>query len=82
MLKTVTIGSYHYPIRGLVAMVAGTMMLVSISIMMSFANLNTYIISYMRVNDPTLTYADFIFISQGRTLVSGTRTLSMNRWFP
>jgi hypothetical protein len=74
MLKTVTIGSYHYPVRGLVAMVASTMMLVSISIINSFANLNTYIISYMRVSDPTLTYADFIFISQGQGLVSGTMT--------
>jgi hypothetical protein len=77
-MQMVTMGSYHYPIRGLMAMAAGTMMLVSISIMMSFANLNTYIISYMRDRtDPTLTYAEFIFISQGRTLVSGTMTYSI-----
>jgi hypothetical protein len=49
------------------------MMLLSISLVNSFANLNTYNIFYMRdQTDPSLTYADFIFISQGRTLVSGT----------
>jgi hypothetical protein len=77
-MQTVKMGSYHYLIWGLVNMAAGTIMLVSISIMMSFANLNTYVISYMRDRtDPTLTYAEFIFISQGRTLVSGTMTYSI-----
>ena len=72
MLRTVTISGSRYPVRGFVSMLAGTLLLFSISIMMSFANLNTYIISYMRARtDPSLTYADFIFISQGRTFVTG-----------
>ena len=63
---------YRYPLRGLATMLAGTMMLVAVSIMMSFPNLNTYMISYMRARtNPEYSYSDFIWISQGRSIVCG-----------
>ena len=53
-------------------MLAGTTMLIAVSIMMSFPNLNTYMISYMRARtDPEYAYSDFIWISQGRSIVCG-----------
>ena len=63
---------HRYPLRGLATMLAGTMMLVAVSIMMSFPNLNTYMISYMRARtNPEYSYSDFIWISQGRSIVCG-----------
>ena len=35
------------------------------------SNLMTYMISYMRVENEDLTYADFVYVSTGRSLVSG-----------
>ena len=62
----------RYSIRGLATMLAGTTMLVAVSIMMSFPNLNTYMISYMRARTNTeYAYSDFIWISQGRSIVCG-----------
>ena len=31
----------------------------------------TYMISYMRVDNEDLTYADFVYVTTGRSLVSG-----------
>jgi len=72
MLRSVVIFGTRYPLRGLATMLAGTMMLVAVSIMMSFPNLNTYMISYMRARtNPEYSYSDFIWISQGRSIVCG-----------
>lgn len=35
------------------------------------ANLNTYVISYLRSRDKSVTYADWIFVSTSRTFVTG-----------
>ena len=35
------------------------------------SNLMTYMISYMRVDNEDLTYADFVYVSTGRSLVAG-----------
>ena len=35
------------------------------------ANLNTYVISYLRANDPSITYGDWIFVSQAKALLGG-----------
>ena len=35
------------------------------------ANLNTYVISYIRNYDPSITYADWVLVSQAKTFAIG-----------
>ena len=64
-MRSFTVSGARYLWRGTASLAAGTALLLSISVQMSFSNLNTYIISYMRARtNPELTYADFIYISQ------------------
>ena len=35
------------------------------------ANLNTYVISYLRQYDENITYGDWIFVSQAKALIGG-----------
>jgi hypothetical protein len=71
-MRTVRVFGTACSMRGLLTMVSGTLIMISISATYSFPNLNTYMISYMRNRtDETLTYADFVFISQGRSLIGG-----------
>ena len=37
----------------------------------SLANLNTYVISYLRSKDPSVDYGDWIFVSQAKALLGG-----------
>ena len=72
VVRTLNIYGTSYPIRGLFVAFAALTMMISISAQYSFGNLNTYMISYMKARvDENLTYADFIFISQGRAFLSG-----------
>ena len=71
-MRAIKIRGTKYPLRGLVVVLAATTMMISISAQYSWGNLNTYMISYMKARvDPDLTYADFVFIAQGRAFLSG-----------
>ena len=71
-MRAIKIRGTKYPLRGLVVVLAATTMMISISAQYSWGNLNTYMISYMKNRtDSSLTYADFIFISQSQNFVNG-----------
>ncbi|TRY67487.1 hypothetical protein TCAL_07649 [Tigriopus californicus] len=69
---TIRIRGNLYSKRGIAALIGGCLMLISFSIDFSYANLNTYVISYLRHEvTPSTDYADWIFVSTSKTLVQG-----------
>ena len=59
--------------KGLSCALGGFILCLSFASDFSYPNLNTYITSYMRTTgyNPTLTYADFVFLSTTKTVVQG-----------
>ena len=56
-MRSFTVSGARYSWRGMASLAAGTALLLSISVMMSFSNLNTYIILYLRARtDLKLTF--------------------------
>ncbi|TRY72373.1 hypothetical protein TCAL_09716 [Tigriopus californicus] len=62
------IGSWTLPKRGLFVLFGSTLILVACSLDYSYGNLNTYVTSYLRKNNPQITYADWVFVSQSKTI--------------
>jgi len=59
--------------KGLTCVLGGFILCLSFASDFSYPNVNTYLTSYMRTTgyNPTLTYADFVFLSTTKTVVQG-----------
>merc|ERR1711892_1459671 len=59
--------------RGLTCVLGGFILCLSFASDFSYPNINTYLTSYMRTTgyNPSLTYADFVFLSTTKTVVQG-----------
>ena len=59
--------------KGLTCVLGGFILCLSFASDFSYPNINTYLTSYMRTTgyNPTLTYADFVFLSTTKTVVQG-----------
>ena len=61
------------PTQGLSCVIGGFILCLSLASDFSYPNINTYLTSYMRTTgyNPTLTYADFVFLSTSKVVVQG-----------
>merc|ERR1712106_1150487 len=61
------------PLQGLSCVLGGFILCLSFASDFSYPNINTYLTSYMRTTgyNPTLTYADFVFLSTTKVVVQG-----------
>jgi len=62
---------------GILAVIGGFLLNVCFSLDYSYANLNTYVTSYMRQNgnNPNMEYKDFIFLTAGKRMTQGVFTI-------
>ena len=67
------------PAKGLLTVTGATLLLVALSLDFSYPNLNTYVISYLRTKDRTITYTDWVFINNTKAFVQGLLMLFMGK---
>ena len=62
---------------GILAVIGGFFLNVCFSLDYSYANLNSYVTSYMRQNgnNPNLEYKDFVFLTAGKRMTQGVFTI-------
>ena len=62
---------------GILVVIGGFLLNVCFSLDYSYANLNTYVTSYMRQNgnNPNMEYKDFIFLTAGKRMTQGVFTI-------
>ena len=62
---------------GILVVIGGALLNVCFSLDYSYANLNTYVTSYMRQNgnNPNMEYKDFIFLTAGKRMTQGVFTI-------
>jgi len=65
------LGKHVYPLKGLLTAFGATLLLISMAVDFSYANLNTYVISYIRYHDNSTSYADWVFVTSSKVFVQG-----------
>eukprot|EP00092_Neocalanus_flemingeri_P002113 GFUD01002253.1.p1 GENE.GFUD01002253.1~~GFUD01002253.1.p1 ORF type:complete len:322 (-),score=75.54 GFUD01002253.1:455-1420(-) len=70
------------PKKGINCMLGGFILLLSFASDFSYPNINTYLTSYMRSTgyNPTLTYADFVFLSTTKVVLTGISMPFIGNW--
>jgi len=67
---------------GVFCILGGFILCLSFASDFSYPNINTYLTSYMRTNgyNPTLTYADFVFLSTTKVVITGVSMPFIGGW--
>ena len=67
---------------GVLCILGGFILCLSFASDFSYPNINTYLTSYMRTNgyNPTLTYADFVFLSTTKVVITGVSMPFIGGW--
>jgi len=70
------------PPQGVNCILGGFILCLSFASDFSYPNINTYLTSYMRSNgyNPSLTYADFVFLSTTKVVITGVSMPFIGNW--